>query len=997
LNRFLLIILLFQFGFSQQNFHQTWYSADTEHLPQNSVKSISPDKYGFIWMTTENGLVRFDGKNFKTYNSSNRGVLTNRFLYLSGSIEKDSLRTFTERYVDNVVINNRNAIKTKKNYYLTSFDEYENNRFYINNTNNLQIDFLKSKIKNSKGEYYKIEKDRIILFNKKNQKKKEVEHLHNSNDDYFLLNDDLVCLSSNGDYLFFNHTISKNNKLFISKNSKRIYNHLTQQYFICTNNEIYIIKKTTNNLYLSLLYKEDKSLKYDIKCLFYEIKCNKLFIGTGDKGIGIITLNKFGILTNPNSINNTYYATTPFSKDNILTAKGEVFNKNGFITDIKLNQTGYQYGITIDRQENIWIQNNTNLICYYKKTNYKTFKKIEFKSIISTIYCDSENKIWIGFRKDDGTQVFVATINANDSNLKPEFQKILNEPVNFFVETKANKMLMSCLNNRIIEYDKTTKKVVKLSSGKNDIRSIFICNDNKTWVCTYSNGFSLFENNKFYKLPVDNNSYLTSAHCINEDSKGHFWISTNKGLIEVDKKSLLKHIKEKSPIYYHHYDTKNGFLTNEFNGGCQPCNSKLDNGYFVYPSLNGLVTFHPEKVNKILPSGDFYINEVVTENRTIYFKDTLFTSRKNNRFKIKIDFAYFGNENNIHFEAKLLLEEDDKWTNLHNEKSISFTNLPPGKHTLFIRKLGDFSSKYQTKKIVICVPFLYYETLWFKIIVSLLIAGIFVYGIRLRYNYIKKKNDELERIIDERTNTLIKTVNALKITKNNLTQEIIQQKKLIGTISHDIKSPLKFLSITAKHLNEKLLLSENETIKDNAKIMHDSANQLYRFVENLVDYSKIFMEHNNINKLKKEKIDVIINEKINLFKNMAEANAVIITYKNSASNPINLNKKVIGIIIHNLLDNAIKNTVIGTITIETAIIKNKFYISIEDTGAGMPEEIKNYYINLQKNFETDKLAIQNYGLGLHMVLELLRLLKGDLKIYSKENEGTKITIILDVD
>ena len=61
----------------------------------------------------------------------------------------------------------------------------------------------------------------------------------------------------------------------------------------------------------------------------------------------------------------------------------------------------------------------------------------------------------------------------------------------------------------------------------------------------------------------------------------------------------------------------------------------------------------------------------------------------------------------------------------------------------------------------------------------------------------------------------------------------------------------------------------------------------------------------------------------------------------------------------------------------------------------MPDEIKNYYLNLQKNFETDKLAIQNYGLGLHMVLELLRLLKGDLKIYSKENEGTKVTIIID--
>ena len=68
---------------SQNNYFEEWYSADTEHLPQNSVKSIAPDKYGFIWMTTENGLVRFDGKNFKTYNTNNINTLSNRFLYLS--------------------------------------------------------------------------------------------------------------------------------------------------------------------------------------------------------------------------------------------------------------------------------------------------------------------------------------------------------------------------------------------------------------------------------------------------------------------------------------------------------------------------------------------------------------------------------------------------------------------------------------------------------------------------------------------------------------------------------------------------------------------------------------------------------------------------------------------------------------------------------------------------------------------------------------------------
>jgi len=89
------------------------------------------------------------------------------------------------------------------------------------------------------------------------------------------------------------------------------------------------------------------------------------------------------------------------------------------------------------------------------------------------------------------------------------------------------------------------KQYKKTPTGKNDIRSIFICKDQNIWVCTYSNGFSLFKNGVFYKMPNDSNNFLTSAHGILEDTNQHFWISTNKGLIEVNKKACLTIIKQR--------------------------------------------------------------------------------------------------------------------------------------------------------------------------------------------------------------------------------------------------------------------------------------------------------------------------------------------------------------------------------------------------------------------------------------------------------------------
>ena len=94
----LLLLFIYQSNFSQEKYHTTWYSADTNHLPQNSVKSITPDKYGFLWLSTENGIVRYDGQNFKTYNGENVKNLTgNRMRFFNGSIHKDSIIIINEK------------------------------------------------------------------------------------------------------------------------------------------------------------------------------------------------------------------------------------------------------------------------------------------------------------------------------------------------------------------------------------------------------------------------------------------------------------------------------------------------------------------------------------------------------------------------------------------------------------------------------------------------------------------------------------------------------------------------------------------------------------------------------------------------------------------------------------------------------------------------------------------------------------------------------------
>ena len=77
----ILHVLYHNISYAQDKYTMTHYTADNG-LPQNSIKSITADGYGFIWLATEDGLVRFDGHRFYVFNGSNLGVKSNRILYI---------------------------------------------------------------------------------------------------------------------------------------------------------------------------------------------------------------------------------------------------------------------------------------------------------------------------------------------------------------------------------------------------------------------------------------------------------------------------------------------------------------------------------------------------------------------------------------------------------------------------------------------------------------------------------------------------------------------------------------------------------------------------------------------------------------------------------------------------------------------------------------------------------------------------------------------------
>ncbi|HEY6141824.1 MAG TPA: HAMP domain-containing sensor histidine kinase [Flavobacterium sp.] len=332
----------------------------------------------------------------------------------------------------------------------------------------------------------------------------------------------------------------------------------------------------------------------------------------------------------------------------------------------------------------------------------------------------------------------------------------------------------------------------------------------------------------------------------------------------------------------------------------------------------------------------------------------------------------------IHEKIKYNELDDQTKTQLSSEISVLCDQLST-RADKFSDIVGDGSREIKDNLIILNIFF-----------ILIIISSVSVYyiitlkKILASENDIKKKKEQLQDIIED-----------LEKTKIELSTEIVQHKKLIGTISHDIKSPIKYLAMTSKYIYEESKNCDNVKYKKNTKSAYSSTLQLYNFIDSLLTYSKIFFEGNSYENSVYD-VKQLIQTKCNLFHEIAEASNNILINEVDQNTMTKINKDILSVIIHNIIDNAIKNTENGIIKIYSHTKNNKLYLVIEDTGKGFKEEDLVYYNQLSNEQSAEKLILRNNGMGLPMIIELIHILYGDLRISNNNDKGSKVEIITDL-
>jgi signal transduction histidine kinase len=1046
-NTLLLIILLsflydgFVFA-QQQNNDQLDYSisyyTEDNGLSQNSVKNISADPEGFIWLTTEVGLVRFDGNSFYTYDKSNLAIPYNRFSMLQPSLEEGNKKarklyavaggslyirieagkaTWDSSYTNsihalpymrkpgaNVVISNGSPNYMKEwinpDYYIIPIAEGEGN-FYV--LEQKKIGFYSHWKKNYE---YRFEMPSVWDFFTIGKK------LYSYTDGKFIHIDQtgLTPYSIRGDLL-------KEQQYNPGKQNGTIYwNNISKQVFLYLDKKLYALKEGPDNqLSTTLLIDNFDFNSNNITSIHHDETNKRFFLGSVTKGLFVLKKKRFVTLrTKGNNLENVFYGQAVFDSNAVITPKGYILGKSknsnqAVVKKIPLIlswKSADRYGIITDKKGNTWHKSGSYLYCTNIKRN-KQIGKWNLKAEINNLYEGNDGILWIGT-----LQAGLFRINLLERNPKPRL--FIKGPLTgiSFILQKTPDTLAVGTGHGLFFLHILSKKITFLKGTENFfIRSLYIpavktSEQQQIWIMTYEDGFFLLINKKLVRFPLDKHKYLRSSHCIVEDKLGYFWITTNKGLFRFSKRDLLDYAKDpdspgNNPIFSMYYTKEEGFYTNQFNGGCQPCALRLPNGYVSLPSLDGLVWFIPEDVEIELPDKNIIMQHYEVRGKSIAGSgDSIRFPLDPQQIKIYLTTAYYGNPANLNISYAILKNSrattlPDDWLDLDGTNPVvSIGSLKAGNYTLFIRKKNGFGQRNQTfKKIFLIVPLNWYETIWFQLVTLLVLLFSIYLFTQLRFRFIRKENQLLELKIARRTRKLEQTYTALEKSEKELHRQMHIQTRLIAAMSHDIKTPLKFVSASASRIENMLGNEKIDAVIKLGKMIEHSSVQMYNLLENLITYVKTQVYGSTII-FEKTNLHASLSEKLDIFKPVIKEHSNQLINEIDPSLDVWTNPQLLGIVVHNLVDNANKFSFDGIVKISSETINNQIQLIVSDTGPGIPDELIQWLNtpSLTDSFEKSKLFSLNYsGLGLTIVKEISVLLEIELR--AEKALGTKVYLI----
>jgi len=409
-----------------------------------------------------------------------------------------------------------------------------------------------------------------------------------------------------------------------------------------------------------------------------------------------------------------------------------------------------------------------------------------------------------------------------------------------------------------------------------------------------------------------------------------------------------------------------------------------------FPTMDGLLWVNPEKAKPLLPEGNIYIDEFVAggikinhdslKEKALPFKDR--------DVLIKLGFSSWCNKENIYLEYRI--NDNGKWVAIDVNKGafINLNNLNPGTYKVQIRKLNGFGvNNYSYKEVVFSINAPWHQRWWFYLVSLLAVLGLVLLYLGYRTKRYRIRQQKLEEQVNEKTKELQQQNEVLE--KNNSIKT-----RLISIISHDIVTPLKFLTVAGKNLLEKRKIMPEELQQETIQEITNTSQELQLLSTNILNWIKY---QNENRRLTKETFNLheMTGQVFGILQSLAKQKKLLLENLVDDTFEVHQYYEPLKILVYNLLTNAIHFTEKGTITVSAIRNNGMVTVMVKDEGIGMSEEqvqrlMEEHVVITSANVDIRK----GHGLGYLIIKDLLKTMNATMNIESKKGVGTTVSITM---
>ena len=279
------------------------------------------------------------------------------------------------------------------------------------------------------------------------------------------------------------------------------------------------------------------------------------------------------------------------------------------------------------------------------------------------------------------------------------------------------------------------------------------------------------------------------------------------------------------------------------------------------------------------------------------------------------------------------------------------------------------------------------------------VATYFISGHALRP--IRELSDKIEKVqaqnlADSRIEeNQVKELNQLSVSYNRMLERLSAafeiQRQFTANAAHELRTPLALMQVQLDLYHSNSHPDNDADTVQMIKMVTEQNDRLNKMVKTLLDMSEL----QTVGRDDEIILDALVDEVLEDLEPLAEGKNIRLIGKCKDITMVG-SDILIYRLVYNLVENAIKyNHSGGQVTVTADRKEKHVYLSVEDTGTGIPEELKERVF--EPFFRVDKSRsreLGGVGLGLALVREIVRVHDGSITVKSNPSGGTIFEVVL---